>query len=1596
MRVTTLATLLVLQCSVLCLAIRVPVAWNNGEVPKDNAGANNEVSVETFTPEDAQKPVPDEYFQYTAKKPQFAVEIAAAHGVQSPENHYKAYPIRPHTGVEKPKLGAHHILQEDKQVFQPLQAYVKNERHATPVSSNYEVFHPYKAEEPALQAIYKDPVLTKIRSDLENSKNRLQNYEQEAGKPDITKDEYRERPEQTDKKLFSHKNIPAEFEIHRPQRKPVYYRPVVKYNQRDQVLNQRFKHPWHQNYVKIRPVHYRPLKNHIHNLRQNHAAKYDDERNEYPQIQVSQKNVDPDDGYDIYEAGKQKYVQLRNNLDESINKAVLENRPIVQQKLELQNDDTKEDDDDEENEDEFIPIKNYAQVRKTETVKHLPRAAAFKDADTYEEIQNAPRLREAVKSTKAQTVYTEEGYEDSAYDHAGEQKHASDHEGHSGYLKQKEISGGKYKIPSLSAGFTDAGGSEYKDQVQHGKKWKENNKDNQEEMESEDYSEDEHEQTITADTYNDENKEVNRNKRENDIKNDTQLNVEKNFKNKNPNFKVPEINLNSTFLTEDEILSIAQEKKIEPKKDNLKEKYPYYFKNIKFINKHSPLRYAENFKLIPKKSKGGTEFYDSRDMVECPEVGEVNPLPEKLKNGENPTKDDDDDDEETQSKGEESFDNAKKQPRLRGLGDKIDCFKAKYFGENPLDNPFFKEEIIANPEPVTLPSSQIYKLQDTIEQNAQESQSSKVIEVGDNLSNQSETNIFILLDKLRTDNNNLHDADLKANEELKLSLKPEQNYSLNATTESVLESNIYDDVLDNIKKSKELHFDQENKKLPEITATIQNHTANSNVTYNFFQDKKDIMKSSRKKRATPFIYEPYKIIRETQNEASKKTNTLSNISPLIKQMQTRKVVDRVTRANQEPSTRQSNGRTYKDIGRNDRSKGTEKVNEDNSDISFVDVNADKRQAEPLYEVKPANHKSEYTPVENKRAMTVEDYKSQTNNNKNEQNISRAPIHIRRNSRQRRPVLDVSRYLPIPTDVQNVAESNAVKKSVTTTTEASVLQITTQPTQKAEDSSEEVSSEEEYEEYEDEEEDTPSTSSSTTTTTTTTTTHRPPPRRRRPTTTTTTSTTTTTTQKPIQEKIENFEPPKLRLITRFRNYNQEQRAEQLTATERPVREKSHTVIEDDSVSVPKYREKKKKSSKSTIVTDTKKYGDDFDDMKKEEVDALIGVKHNMDEYKPEYEKEEEEREKNKSGSSEESDEDFISSEEIDDDEDDEDEDEDEEEDGEDEEKNQELKPKVTTPEPTKRTLIRTTDAPKPTIASRTTKPQEVKPIVSRKKVEIHKELPINRASPHISQFKQDIKEEEVIKEMPPSPRRNPHKSIEVLDLYKDDSLAKEINKLDDVEVFKEDLDLKNGPRHGGNYRSAEEPTSTTPRTSRRKVPKDAEASQSENTKHVELDTHPPRRLHGGNLKSVSDIPRSRNKGRNAKLIELSDATDPPPRPMHGGNLRYDNKPKRGRGRSEKLIELDEEHHDDSTSRERNNRNYGHSRTGHAMHGGNYRSEKLVDKSADSEFDIRARKDKDVRRNAALLLNSFAQAVPLLTTTPAYILDPSKRMYYYVET
>lgn len=98
-------------------------------------------------------------------------------------------------------------------------------------------------------------------------------------------------------------------------------------------------------------------------------------------------------------------------------------------------------------------------------------------------------------------------------------------------------------------------------------------------------------------------------------------------------------------------------------------KYPFYFS--KEINQDSPLRYATNPKDFPKKIGPGMVFYESREkLIQCPEVRpDLDDIPRR-----NAT---------PETEGDRK--------RLAGLGDKILCLRSKYFDEDPLDNPLFKE-----------------------------------------------------------------------------------------------------------------------------------------------------------------------------------------------------------------------------------------------------------------------------------------------------------------------------------------------------------------------------------------------------------------------------------------------------------------------------------------------------------------------------------------------------------------------------------------------------------------------------------------------------------------------------------------------------------------------------------------------------------------------------------------------------------------------------------------------------------------------------------------------------------------------------------------
>lgn len=109
-------------------------------------------------------------------------------------------------------------------------------------------------------------------------------------------------------------------------------------------------------------------------------------------------------------------------------------------------------------------------------------------------------------------------------------------------------------------------------------------------------------------------------------------------------------------------------------------KYPYYTLPANVLSEMSAFRYAESMKNYPKDKES---LYKTKRISECEDIDEdVDPVPKNVE--------------------ESSSDKTYKRPakRLNHLGDKISCFKKKFFGKDPFDNPLFKEEYVAAAIPI--------------------------------------------------------------------------------------------------------------------------------------------------------------------------------------------------------------------------------------------------------------------------------------------------------------------------------------------------------------------------------------------------------------------------------------------------------------------------------------------------------------------------------------------------------------------------------------------------------------------------------------------------------------------------------------------------------------------------------------------------------------------------------------------------------------------------------------------------------------------------------------------------------------------------------
>ncbi|KAK9687644.1 hypothetical protein QE152_g36123 [Popillia japonica] len=328
--------------------------------------------------------------------------------------------------------------------------------------------------------------------------------------------------------------------------------------------------------------------------------------------QKEEKEEGPDTaGTDFYNAQKDKF---QKDFDEFPKKHNLY-QPRRQ---------TKKNEDFEEKaaSEDFEPYRTYAQVRKTITKKRLPKK---KKTD--------PRLRESIKDSKIHTVYSEEGYEDSAYDHGDQEKQAESRE------KEKGADPENFPEPPPPPS-EDEESLEVDEESDKPKDEKESESKSESVVEPKEAPTDQEGHLI--DNMMDESKYGK--------------------KTAKPKF----------------IIKVRRKRRSTEELDP--KKYPHYTSTK--VNSLSSLRYVENPSNIPK--KGAMSFYKEADKMECPEVMDVDPIPDKIKDGANHT-------------DESNSTITTPKPKLDKLGDQIDCFKTRYFGEDPLDNPLFKEEAVDTP-----------------------------------------------------------------------------------------------------------------------------------------------------------------------------------------------------------------------------------------------------------------------------------------------------------------------------------------------------------------------------------------------------------------------------------------------------------------------------------------------------------------------------------------------------------------------------------------------------------------------------------------------------------------------------------------------------------------------------------------------------------------------------------------------------------------------------------------------------------------------------------------------------------------------------------
>ncbi|KAJ3624621.1 hypothetical protein MTP99_018229 [Tenebrio molitor] len=412
-------------------------------------------------------------------------------------------------------------------------------------------------------------------------------------------------------------------------------------------------------------------------------------KHKFTRAESEDEEEEKPEGREVFEENEKLFEKKREDFREDIDEFPRKHKLGAYVEVEEEAEDY-----DDDNKEEFVPIRLYTQVRRSESEAHLPK------------LEEDPRLREVIKDSKIQTVYTEEGYEDIAYDHAGHEKNAEHDEGFSQFdreiEKEKQRRARKERVEDEGGESDSQIAGSRRQTVEKPFKSKKDNFVTIKEIKT----------TSLKDKVNgnSELEVLNEIKIMTTPENGTRAHryvrifpkmyiapdmssmesaISKSVYRRGRRSKrftndFPEIKVDTDFIDKikhdlPRLVQIRQ-----------KPKYPYY--NDITINPNSPLRYAEDLDNIPKKTEDPYAFYNQAEKIQCAEVEtEVDPIPARVKNA-----DSDPENVEDATDVQELV----RTPRLKGLGDKIDCFKMKYFGEDPLDSPIFKEKEIGPVPPI--------------------------------------------------------------------------------------------------------------------------------------------------------------------------------------------------------------------------------------------------------------------------------------------------------------------------------------------------------------------------------------------------------------------------------------------------------------------------------------------------------------------------------------------------------------------------------------------------------------------------------------------------------------------------------------------------------------------------------------------------------------------------------------------------------------------------------------------------------------------------------------------------------------------------------